>query len=143
MTWAHDHVQVEDLQLKKHVAKVNLKRKAETTSGHISLREFFHEEVKQYDEAKGQLTFAMMEATLRKRRKRIYPTLPSSAIASIELLENMEDATFNRYYMGYVRVGDECLIFMSPKVITSLSTLVQRPQFMSRPWYGHGSICRR
>ena len=118
VTCEHNHDKVDDKLLKVHAAKVSMKRKAETSSGHISLREIYNEEIKQHQEAKGQLTFAMLEPTLRKRRKRNYPTLPISATASIELLETMEDATFNRFYKGSVSVDEECcLIFMSPKLI--------------------------
>ena len=93
VTCTHNHVQMEDLQLKTHVVKVDLKQKAETTSGHISFREAFNKEIKQNDEAKGQLTFAMLEVTLRKRRKRIYPILPSLAKV-IEIMKQYDGQIF-------------------------------------------------
>ena len=114
----HNHDQVEDIAMKTHLATISLKRKAEISSGNVTLKELFNTEIQNHQEVKEHLTFTVMEPALRKRRKMMYPTLPKSAISSVEVLQNMEDVSFNQYYEGSViSANDCCLIFMSPKLI--------------------------
>ena len=95
-----------------------MKRKAETTAS--SYREIFDSEARTNLDAASKLSFVRLESTFRKRRRAVYPKLPTDANEAIHSLEQ-DQSTFSTYFKGAIEAGkDKGIFFSSSKMLARL-----------------------